>query len=45
MRKWIVELLSKSQRRVIKIARVNSIRMNKSIKKEEKGKTVVGDKK
>ena len=31
MRKWIVEVISKSQSRVIKIARVNSIRMTKSI--------------
>ena len=30
-RKWMVEFLSKSQSRVIKIARVNSIRMTKSI--------------
>ena len=31
MRKWMVEFLSKSQSRVIKIGRVNSIRMTKSI--------------
>ena len=31
MRKWMVEFVSKSQSRVIKIARVNSIRMTKSI--------------
>ena len=31
MRKWMVEFLSKSQRRGIKIARVSSIRMTKSI--------------
>ena len=31
MRKWMVEFLSKSQSRVIKIAGVNSIRMTKSI--------------
>ena len=31
LRKWMVEFLSKSQSRVIKIARVNSIRMTKSI--------------
>ena len=31
MRKWMAEFLSKSQSRVIKIARVNSIRMAKSI--------------
>ena len=31
MQKWMVEFLSKSQRRVIKFARVNSIRMTKSI--------------
>ena len=31
MRKWMVEFLSKSQSRVIKIALVNSIRMTKSI--------------
>ena len=31
MRKWMVEFLSKSQSRVIKIIRVNSIRMTKSI--------------
>ena len=31
MRKWMVEFLSKSQSRIIKIARVNSIRMIKSI--------------
>ena len=31
MRKWMVEFLSKSQSRAIKIAWVNSIRMTKSI--------------
>ena len=31
MRKWMVEFLRKSQSRVIKIARVNSIRMTKSV--------------
>ena len=31
MRKWMVEYLSQSQSRVIKISRVNSIRMTKSI--------------
>ena len=31
MRKWMVEFLSKSRSCVIKIARVNSIRMTKSI--------------
>ena len=31
MRKWMVQFLSKSQSRVIKFARVNSIRMSKSI--------------
>ena len=31
MRKLMVEFLSKSQSRVIKIARVNSIRMTKSV--------------
>ena len=31
MRKWMVEFLSKSESRGIKIARVNSIRMAKSI--------------
>ena len=31
MRKWMVEFLSKSQSCVIKIARVNSIRMTKYI--------------
>ena len=31
MRKWMVEFFIKSQSRVIKIARVNSIRMTKSI--------------
>ena len=31
MRKWMVGFLSKSQSRVIKFARVNSIRMTKSI--------------
>ena len=31
MRNWMVEFLSKSQSRVIKIARINSIRMAKSI--------------
>ena len=31
MRKWIFEFLSKSQSRVLKIARVTSIRMTKSI--------------
>ena len=31
MWKWMVKFLSKSQSRVIKIARVNSIRMTKSI--------------
>ena len=31
MRKWMVEFLSKSQSRVIKIARVNAICMTKSI--------------
>ena len=31
MRKWMAEFLRKSQTRVIKIARVNSIRMTKSI--------------
>ena len=29
MRKWMVEFLSKSQSRAIKIAHVNSIRMTK----------------
>ena len=32
MRKWMVEFFSKSQSRVIKIARINSIRMKKSFK-------------
>ena len=32
MRKWMVEFLSKSQSRVINIARVNSIRMTKFVK-------------
>ena len=31
MRKWMVDFLSKSQNRVIKIAQVNSIRMTKSV--------------
>ena len=31
VRKWIVEFLGKSESRGIKIARVNSIRMTKSI--------------
>ena len=31
LRKWMVKFLSKSQSRIIKIARVNSIRMTKSI--------------
>ena len=31
MRKWMVEFLNKSQSRVIKIARINLIRMTKSI--------------
>ena len=32
MRKWMVEFLSKSQSRVIKIARINSIRLKRSFK-------------